>query len=148
VYPALRREFVESGIARLAYVNFPLPNHRHALPAAEVAMCAGLQGKFWEMHDALFDTQTRWAGAPNASAIFDSLARSRSVDVGAMRECITSGTLRPLIDADAARAREAGVSGTPAFIIGGDVMLQGMQPIEAFRSVISQKLGAANSGSP
>lgn len=145
VYGALQREFVRQGTVRLAYINLPLPNHANALPASEVAMCAGLQGKFWEVHDALFHTQERWAGMADATPLFDSLARAQRVDVSAMRECVSSGALRSLIAADAQRAREAGVSGTPAFLIGGDVLLQGMQPIEAFRRVIADKLGASSS---
>ena len=56
-YKKLRDEFVNTGKVRLAYVNFPLAQHAHAGPAAEGAMCASAQGKFWEMHDALFTTQ-------------------------------------------------------------------------------------------
>lgn len=145
VYGALQREFVRQGTVRMAYINLPLPNHPNALPASEVAMCAGLQGKFWEVHDALFHTQERWSPLADATPVFDSLARAQGVDVSAMRACVSSGTVRSLIAADAERAREAGVSGTPAFLIGGDVLLQGMQPIEAFRRVIADKLGASSS---
>src|SRR5687768_3753388 len=66
-YRALRREFVIPGTVRLAYINYPLPNHANAMPAAEAAMCAGTQGKFWEMHDGLFHTQATWAHMPNAA---------------------------------------------------------------------------------
>src|SRR5688500_6861199 len=106
-YRALRREFVIPGTVRLAYINYPLPNHANAMPAAEAAMCAGTQGKFWEMHDGLFHTQDAWAHLPNAAAVFDSLARAAGVDVAAMRQCIEQGTIRALIQADAARAQES-----------------------------------------
>jgi protein-disulfide isomerase len=142
VYGALRREFVTPGMIRLAYINYPLPNHPNATPAAEAAMCAGAQNKFWEMHDGLFETQTVWGPMPNAAAVFDSVARAKGVDVAAMRRCIESGATRPLILADAERAQESGVQGTPTFIVGGDVMLRGMQPIEAFREAIGRKLAA------
>jgi protein-disulfide isomerase len=148
VYRVLRREFVVPGTVRLAYINYPLPSHANALPAAEAAMCAGAQNKFWEMHDGLFDTQQTWAHMPNASAVFDSLARAKGVDVAAMRRCIDSGATRALILADAERAQESGVQGTPSFIIGGDVMLRGMQPIETFRRAIEQKLAARQGATP
>ncbi|HMH86433.1 MAG TPA: thioredoxin domain-containing protein, partial [Gemmatimonadaceae bacterium] len=51
-YAAFRDQYVNTGKVRLAYVNFPLASHVHAWPAAESAMCAGAQGKFWQMHDA------------------------------------------------------------------------------------------------
>ena len=140
VYDAFRREFVTSGTVRFAYINYPLPNHANAMPAAEAAMCAGLQGKFWEMHDGLFERQHDWAHVPNAAAVFDSVARSKGVDVTAMRQCITSGAVRQLIRADVDRAQETGVQGTPSFLIGGDVLLRGMQPLENLRRAIAEKL--------
>jgi protein-disulfide isomerase len=148
VYRALRREFVAPGTVRLAYINYPLPNHANALPAAEAAMCAGAQGKFWDMHDGLFDAQDVWAHMPNAAGVFDSVARAKGVDVTAMRRCIESGATRALILADAARAQESGVEATPSFIIGGDVLIRGMQPIETFRRAIGQKLAARQGATP
>jgi protein-disulfide isomerase len=147
-YRALQREFVTPGTIRLAYVNYPLPNHENALPAAEAAMCAGTQGKFWEMHDGLFDTQETWAAMPNAAPVFDSVARAAGVDVPSMRRCIDGGAMRALIQADAERAQESGVQATPSFIIGGDVLMRGAQPIAAFRRAIAQKLAARPPATP
>ncbi len=140
VYDAFRREFVTPGTVRFAYINYPLPNHANAVPAAEAAMCAGVQGKFWEMHDGLFERQHDWAHVPNAVAVFESVARSKGIDVAAMQQCIVSGAVRALIRADVDRAQETGVQGTPSFLIGGDVLLRGMQPIENLRRAIASKL--------
>jgi protein-disulfide isomerase len=140
VYDAFRREFVTAGTVRFAYINYPLPNHANAMPAAEAAMCAGVQGKFWEMHDGLFERQHDWAHVPNASAVFDSVARSKGIDVAAMRQCIEGGAVRDLIRADVDRAQQTGVQGTPSFLIGGDVLLRGMQPLENLRRAIADKL--------
>ena len=148
VYRVLRREFVTPGTIRLAYINYPLPNHANALPAAEAAMCAATQNRFWEMHDGLFDSQERWAPLPNAAAVFDSGARAKGVDVAAMRQCIERGSTRALIQADAERAQESGVEATPSFIIGGDVLIRGAQPIETFRRAIAQKLAARPAARP
>jgi protein-disulfide isomerase len=148
VYGALRKEFVVPGTVRLAYVNYPLPNHANAQPAAEAAMCAGAQGKFWQMHDGLFDAQGVWALMPNAAPAFDSIARAKGVDVAEMRRCIGSGATRALIQADAERAQESGVQATPSFIIGGDVLVRGMEPIETFRRAIAQKLAARQGATP
>ena len=148
VYRVLRREFVTPGTIRLAYINYPLPNHENAMPAAEAAMCAAAQNKFWEMHDGLFDTQERWAAMPNASGVFDSVARAKGVDVATMRQCIERGSMRALIQANAERAQESGVEATPSFIIGGDVLIRGAQPIETFRRAIAQKLAARPAATP
>ena len=57
VDPLIRKVFIDTGVARQVFVNYPLARHPHAEPASEAALCAGNQGKFWEMHDALFQNQ-------------------------------------------------------------------------------------------
>jgi protein-disulfide isomerase len=138
-YPALVREYVETGKARLAYVNFPLPSHRNAWPAAEAAMCSGVQGKFWAMHDKLFSTQGTWAALADPTAFFDSLAATAGVEAPKMRACVSSHATRPLIQADVDRATAAGINSTPNFIIG-DRPIVGAQPIEVFRQAIDSAL--------
>ena len=138
-YPALQREYVQTGKARLAYVNFPLPSHRHAWPAAEAAMCSGVQGKFWSMHDKVFSTQNVWVALDDPAPYFDSLATSVGVDAARMRACVTAHATRALIQADLDRVTAAGINSTPNFIIG-DQRLEGAQPIEAFRQAIDAAL--------
>lgn len=134
-YQKLRDEFVRTGKVRLAYINYPLAQHIHAWPAAESAMCAGAQGKFWEMHDALFANQAKWEATPAAAAVFDSLARTTGVDIARWRQCVQSGKMKSWIQADHDRAQAAGVASTPSFLIG-DKILAGAQPIENLRSAI------------
>lgn len=138
-YPALVREYVQTGKARLAYVNLPLPSHRNAWPAAEAAMCSGIQGKFWPMHDRIFSTQDRWAGLADPAPFFDSLATAAGIDATRMRACVAARTTRALIQADFDRSFAAGINSTPNFIIG-DQRLEGAQPIEAFRRAIDAAL--------
>ena len=134
-YPVFRDEFVRTGKVRLAYVNFPLAQHQYAWPAAESAMCAGAQGKFWEMHDALFNTQSKWEALPAPASFFDSLARAQGVDVARWRQCVQSGKMKTWIQADHDRAQTAGAGSTPSFMIG-DKILVGAQPIEELRRAI------------
>ena len=134
-YPMLRDQYVKTGKVRLAYVNFPLSMHAHAMPAAEAAMCAGAQDKFWQMHDALFTTQTRWESLDTPGAVFDSLAQATGVDMKRWRDCVSSGKMRPLIDADHDRAQRAGASATPSFMIGNK-LLTGAQPLDELRKAI------------
>jgi len=138
-YPALHNEFVKTGKVRVAYVNFPLAMHAQAWPSAEAAMCAGAQGKFWEMHDAIFDNQKRWASGPSPATVFDSLARTTGVDIGRWRDCVKSGVTKPLIQADQARAQGAGVRSTPSILIGND-LLAGAHPIESIRRIVDSAL--------
>jgi protein-disulfide isomerase len=138
-YSAFRDEFVKTGKIRLAYVNFPLNSHRYAWPSAESAMCAGAQGKFWEMHDALFATQQRWESMPSPTILFDSLARSTGIDMPRWRDCVSSGKMKPLIQADHDRAAKAGAGATPSFMIG-DQILAGAQPIDVLRRAVDSAL--------
>lgn len=134
-YPVVRDEYVKTGKARIAYVNFPLNSHAQAWPSAEAAMCAGAQGKFWEMQDAIFDTQERWTGSPTHAALFDSLAVRTGVDIARWRGCVKSGEMKEIIRADQQRASSAGVRSTPTFLIGNE-LLAGAHPIASFRRAI------------
>src|SRR5215210_7239261 len=146
-YKTLRDEYVRTGKVRLAYVNFPLAQHKHAGPAAEAAMCAGAQGKFWEMHDALFISQDKWAALPSTATYFHSLARDAGVDLTRWLECVRSGKMRPWIQADHDRAERAGASSTPSFMIG-EQLLVGAQPIENLRGAIDSALAKSRKLTP
>ena len=138
-YAVLRDQYVKTGKVRLAYVNFPLAMHAHALPAAEAAMCAGAQDKFWPLHDALFTTQHRWEKMPDAAAVFDSLAQANGLDMRRWRDCVAAGRMRPLIEADRDRASRAGASATPSFMIGNQ-LLTGAQPIDVLKRAIDSAM--------
>jgi protein-disulfide isomerase len=145
-YPALKREFVDKGVIRLAYVNLPLPQHQHARATAELALCAGAQGRFWEYHDALFDTQAEWSALPAGTRFFDGLAGRAGVDSTRMRSCMQAGTMRALVEADYQKGVEAKVRSTPTFMIGNDIRLEGAEGIDAFRAAIAN--ARARSGTP
>ena len=138
-YHSLVREYVETGKAILAYLNFPLSQHQNALPAAEAAMCASVQSKFWPMHDSLFTSQAAWENLPNAMPTFDSTAARLGVAMPAWRDCIARHLTRPLIEADYGRSQSAGVKSTPTFFIG-DQQVAGFEPYSVFRQVVEAQL--------
>lgn len=146
-WPAIEREYVQPGRVRVAYINLPLSNHQHALPAAEAAMCAGVQGKFWQVADGIFDTQERWTPLRDASAVYDSIATAAGVDVPRWRECVAQHRTVPMINADAARAGAIGVQSTPSFVVmrGQEVVrgIAGAYPIETFREALDTALAGA-----
>ena len=146
-FATFRDQFVKTGKVRLAYVNFPLNSHVFAWPAAEAAMCAGAQNKFWEMHDALFTSQGRWEAMPNPATFFDSLARSVGVDIDTWRTCFSSGRMKPLIQADHDRAARAGASATPSFMIG-DKILAGVQSVDELRIAVDSALAQNKKTAP
>jgi protein-disulfide isomerase len=145
-FAALDKEYVQTGKVRLAYLNYPIPSlHPNAHAASEAAMCASVQGKFWELHSSLFATQDKWAGQQQPMATFDSLARAAGVEPTAWRSCMTSHATNPIIDADHSRSSAAGVQSTPSFFVG-DRKMQGALPVDSFRVAIDQALAKARGG--
>jgi protein-disulfide isomerase len=141
-FAALRNDYVATGKVRMAYINFPLPIHQNAWPAAEAAMCAGAQGKFWPMHDALFSAQDAWAEQHPAAHVIDSLATTVGVDTVALDRCVAQHVSKALIDADADRAERAGARSTPTVIIGSKVLV-GVQPLANYRRALDSALATA-----
>jgi protein-disulfide isomerase len=141
-FDSLRTNYVKTGKVRVAFLNNPLSIHPNAMPAAEAAMCASAQGKFWEMHDALFAAQDSWAPAADASEVIDSLAAHAGVDAARMRACVKAGTMRPMIDQDMKRAGDAGARATPSFVVG-EQLLVGAGPFDDMRKAIDAALAGA-----
>jgi protein-disulfide isomerase len=145
-FAAIDREYVQTGKVRLAYLNFPLSSiHRNAQAAAEAAMCASVQNRFWALHESLFDTQPRWAELENPVPTFDSLAVAAGVAAPAWRQCMASHATAPLIEADRDRSKTAGVGSTPTFFVG-DRLLAGAYPVDSFRVVIDAAIAKARAG--
>ena len=139
-FAKIDQEYVKTGKVRLAYLNFPLTRiHKNAQAAAEAAMCAGVQGKFWELHESLFQTQRSWADLKSPLAVFDSLARAAKVDPKGWNNCMTTHATAKLIQADRDRSTQAGVESTPTFFIG-DRALAGAYPVDTFRVAIDQAI--------
>lgn len=142
VYPVIQREFIAPGHVRMAYVNLPLSQHQHAIPAALTALCAAAQDKFWPVHDKLFQTQERWTKLPTVAALFDSLAVAGGVDAATWRGCMRSGVMERVINGDLARVRPRGVRTTPTFFVGSE-MVEGAAPVDTFRVYIRRALAKA-----
>jgi protein-disulfide isomerase len=149
-YPRLVKDYVATGKIRIAYLNQPSGMHVHAVVAAEAAMCAALQDKFWPMHDGLFATQEHWEGMSDPAPVFDSLATSLQLQMSDWRSCTTSHATVPMIDGDHERVQKGGSSSTPSFFIsvGGTSTLAvvGAQPYEEFKAALDAAL--AKAGAP
>jgi len=133
--PALEREYVATGKVKIVFVNYPLPMHQNAGPAAELAMCAAKQNRFWQVHDRLFRTQERWENLEQPGMFFLALADSAGADRDQVAACVRSGATRDLVRADAEGSARAGARSTPTFYIEGGLM-SGAQPITVFRQVL------------
>ena len=139
-FPTLRREYVATGKVRWVFVNFPLTSlHSNAVPAAETALCAARQGKFWPVHDLLFEHQETWAPLKEPAAFFLSLADSAKLAKPALLECVRSPATRAEVRAEAEGAERSGASSTPTFYIEGG-LLAGAHPLPVFRQVLDSIL--------
>ncbi len=136
---AIEARYVRTGKLRAAFLNLPLPGHANAWPAAEAAMCASAQGKFWAMHDSLFTAQPRWATLDRTDTMFVRFAASVGADTVRWRDCTGAHRMRPLIQGDLDRMTTAGVQSTPTFFVG-DSVIAGAYPLDTFTRVIDANL--------
>ncbi len=134
--PLLEQEYVNTGKARLVFLHLPLPQlHANAPAAHEFAMCAAMQGRFWPVHDALFEYQTGWAGLTEPGPYFRQLADSAGVDTDLLERCFETGAARQLVRQEAERTFGSGIRSTPSFVIEGG-LLPGAHPIETWRPIL------------
>src|SRR5690606_35360003 len=101
--------------------HFPLSGHPNAQPAAEAAEAAAAQGKFWEMHNKLFETQAQWSPMADPTSIFINYAEELKLDVDAFRENITEKAHQSRIFDDQSDGYAVNVTGTPTFFVNGKV---------------------------
>jgi protein-disulfide isomerase len=140
----LKRDYIDAGKVRLAYLHLPLSMHRHARAQAEASMCAAVQSKFWEYADALFREQRAFQPIGNPSSKLDGIARALQLDMPAFSRCRTSDAIRMLVENDERQASQARVQSTPSFLIG-DFLVQGALPYKDFRRAIDTALVIAKS---
>jgi protein-disulfide isomerase len=121
---------------RFVYRDLPLPMHPEAVPAAEAAECAGVQGAYWKYHDALFEQQY---GLNRAA--YEHYATDLGLDIKAFTACLDSHRFQAEIQADASDAARVGITGTPSFVVNGRLLV-GALPFSDFKVVIDEELAA------
>jgi protein-disulfide isomerase len=123
VLPTLEREYVQTGKVRWVFINLPLASiHANAVRAAEFAMCAARQGRFWQIHDALYAQQDSWARLAKPDSALTVLAQRVGVDRTKLRACLAAGSARKEVETDAERAKRSGARATPSFYIEGGLL--------------------------
>lgn len=110
---AIKRAYVDTGLVRYVYKDFPLPMHAQALPASIAAYCAGLQDQYWPMQARLYQAE-----APLGEALYVRLARELRLDTGRFEKCRNSLAARRAVNRDFMEARRLGLDSTPTFFLG------------------------------
>jgi protein-disulfide isomerase len=128
------------GKVRQVWKNYPLPFHNNAEPAAEAAMAAAAQGKFWEMHDKLFENNTALE-RPN----LEKYAQDLGLNMAKFKADLDSSKYKSVIESETKEGQAVGVNGTPAVFINGR-KISGAYPFETFKKITDEELAKKSGG--
>lgn len=147
VYEPLVKQVIEDNktVLKFVFKNFPLTQiHDNALIGAKAAEAAGMQGKFWEMHDMLYEKQREWSLGMNARDILMSYASALKLDTKKFSEDMNSKAVEDKIFAEMKEAIKLGVPGTPTFFLNGK-RIESPSSLEAFDKLILEAAEASKS---
>lgn len=132
---------------KFTFRHFPIDSiHPNARAAARAAEAAGAQGKFFEMHDALYETQSQWSSQITTSpqSIFEGFAKQIGLDVEKYKLDYAAESTNSTINADKQEANDRGVSGTPTYFLNGTKLDNGdISSVESFSKVIEEAIAAS-----
>jgi Na+:H+ antiporter, NhaA family len=144
-HPELKKIEAEFGDRlRVIFRELPLvPTHEHALLAAQAAEAAGLQGKFWEMHDKLYENQTTWVAAKDLVPVFVDYAKQIGLDPDRFMKDLNGDKVAARIFQDGKRAHAFNLKSTPTFFVNGKEAKDEHWKPEGLRQMINEALRAA-----
>ena len=141
--PLLMENYIDNGKVNLVFRDFPIESiHPNAVPASHAAECADDQGKFWEMHDMIFENQRNWQNVEVLQSVdlFKKYAIEIGIDADEFDSCMSSAKHIDEIKKDLQDGQAYGVTGTPGFFVGnedvGFTKIIGAQPFSSFQRVI------------
>jgi len=140
VEPKLYKKYVKDGTLRIEWRDFPYRG-QESVNAAVAARAAQAQGRFWEYHDLLYDSQFSGYSEENLIA----MAERAGLDTQRFERDYESARYEPLVRADFRKGLNAGVNGTPTFFVNGK-MLAGLQPVGVFENAIQDSRREAEGG--
>ncbi|MBP9687754.1 thioredoxin domain-containing protein [Candidatus Woesebacteria bacterium] len=124
---------------QMVFRHFPLPQHKNAMDAARAAEAAGAQGKFWEMHDVLYEKQDAWSEKSNAVDIFVGYAKDLGLNTDQFKKDLVEHKFDDVINKGLLDGNAAGVNSTPTFFMNG-VKQVGIPSYTEFKSLIDSAL--------
>lgn len=134
-YPAIERDYVKTGKVFFKYVPFVMGMFPNGAQAARAAECAAESGRFWAMHDRLYERQREWKGTRTPYELFQDDARAVGLDAGQFDACYAKDGLHRRTRQANAAAEALGVRVTPSFLVG-DRGVEGALPLERFRELL------------
>ncbi len=130
---------------RIIFRNFPLAQHKHARQAAMAAEAAGLQGRFWEMHDLLYREQDTWSKSERADELFDASAGMLGLNLAQFKKDMESDKVKERVDSDQERGASLGVKSTPTVFVNNREIGPTERTPEGVRAAIEAALKASDS---
>jgi protein-disulfide isomerase len=141
--PQLKKDYIDKGLVKLAYRQFPLPAEIHpaARDLSEASECANDQNKFWEFHDKAFSEQAALGAGtiPVSADDITNWASQLGFDMTNFNDCFSTKKEAKKVDTDMADGQKVNVTSTPTFYINGQ-MLVGALPYDSFKTIIDQEL--------
>ena len=129
---AIQKKYPED--VRVVFRHFPLSFHANAMPAAIATRCAQHQGKFWEMHDKMFEQSQDLS-----AEVIEASAKEIGLDGEKFTACMKDDAQRTAVEDEMEEGSAFGVEGTPAFFVNG-IPLGGAQPFSAFEELVKKEL--------
>ncbi len=133
-FEKIKENYIDTGIVKYVFRDYPLSFHENAGKAAEAAECAGDQDKYWDMHDMIFENQ-----ATLSRGSFEEWAGEIGLNQSQFNECLSSSKYKDEVANDITDAESYGVQATPAFFING-ILITGAQDYSVFKEVIEAEL--------
>jgi len=141
LHPELKQIEAEYGSRlRVIFRHLPLSIHEHAVEAAHAAEAAGLQNRFWEMHDLLYERQRQWGAAADVRALFNDYARELGLDVERFKKEMDGAEAAERVASDQRRAQSIDISGTPTLFLNGREIATDDMSAEGIRAAINAAL--------
>jgi len=129
---------------KFVYRHFPLISiHPNALPAAKASEAAARQGKFWEMHDKLFENQFAWSNEPESKKLFVTYAEELSLDTEQFLADFDSKEVETRIREDLKIAQKLGLNSTPTLIVNGQVIGENPRSFDQLKAILDASLKVA-----
>jgi protein-disulfide isomerase len=139
-YPVLKKISDEFGYKiAIVYRHFPLPNHQNAKIAAAAAEAAGQQGKFWEMHDIIFENQNNWNNKRNPKEFFINYADNLNLNLEKFKNDLESKDIKTKIENSYQESMRLGLNSTPTFFLNGKKIIN-PRNYEEFKAIINQAI--------
>jgi protein-disulfide isomerase len=141
LHPELKQIEAEYGSRlRVVFRHLPLSMHEHAVEAARASEAAGLQNRFWEMHDLLFERQRQWIEASDVRSLFIEYAREIGLDAERFKRDLDGAEASGRVVSDQKRAQSVDITGTPTLFLNGREIAAEEMSAEGIRAAITAAL--------